>query len=87
MQITKTIRRVLLERETTGAQLAARLGVTPSNISQKMVRDNWSVSDLADIAAALGCGFSVSFHLPDGQTMTAEQPAPAEQSEQTTPTT
>ena len=87
MQITKTIRRVLLECETTGAQLAGRLGVTPSNISQKMIRDNWSVSDLAAIAAALGCGFSVSFHLPDGQTMTAEQPAPAEQSEQITPTT
>lgn len=82
MQTTKTIRRVLLELETTGAQLAARLGVTPSNISQKMVRDNWSVSDLADIAAALGCGFSVSFHLPDGQTMSVEQPAPAEQQEQ-----
>lgn len=75
MKITKTIRRVLLERETTGAQLAGRLGVTPSNISQKMIRDNWSVSDLADIAAALGCGFSVSFHLPDGQTLSAEQPA------------
>ncbi len=76
MKITKTIRRVLLERETTGAQLAGRLGVTPSNISQKMIRDNWSVSDLAAIAAALGCGFSVSFHLPDGQTLSAEQPAP-----------
>lgn len=87
MRTTKTIRRVLFEMDLTAAQLAARLGVTPSNISQKMVRDNWNVSDLAAIAAALGCGFSVSFHLPDGQTMTAEQPAPAEQSEQTTPTT
>lgn len=87
MKTTKTIRRVLFEMDLTAAQLAARLGVTPSNISQKMVRDNWSVSDLADIAAALGCGFSVSFHLPDGQTMTAEQPAPAEQPEQITPTT
>lgn len=87
MKTTKTVRRVLFEMDLTAAQLAARLGVTPSNISQKMVRDNWSVSDLAAIAAALGCGFSVSFHLPDGQTMTAEQPAPAEQSERITPTT
>lgn len=87
MRTTKTVRRVLFEMDLTAAQLAGRLGVTPSNISQKMVRDNWSVSDLAAIAAALGCGFSVSFHLPDGQTMTAEQPAPAEQSEQITPTT
>lgn len=85
MKTTKTIRRVLFEMDLTAAQLAARLGVTPSNISQKMVRDNWSVSDLADIAAALGCGFSVSFHLPDGQTMTAEQPAPT--SDTNTPTT
>lgn len=87
MRTTKTVRRVLFEMDLTAAQLAARLGVTPSNISQKMIRDNWSVSDLAAIAAALGCGFSVSFHLPDGQTMTAEQTAPAEQPEQTTPTT
>ena len=87
MRTTKTIRRVLFEMDLTAAQLAGRLGVTPSNISQKMVRDNWSVSDLAAIAAALGCGFSVSFHLPDGQTMTAEQAAPAEQPEQITPTT
>ena len=87
MRTTKTIRRVLFEMDLTAAQLAARLGVTPSNISQKMVRDNWSVSDLAAIAAALGCGFSVSFHLPDGQTMTTEQPVPAEQPEQNTPTT
>ena len=85
MKTTKTVRRVLFEMDLTAAQLAARLGVTPSNISQKMVRDNWSVSDLADIAAALGCGFSVSFHLPDGQTMTAEQPAPT--SDTNTPTT
>lgn len=87
MRTTKTIRRVLFEMDLTAAQLASRLGVTPSNISQKMIRDNWSVSDLAAIAAALGCGFSVSFHLPDGQTMTAEQPAPAEQLEQNAPTT
>lgn len=82
MQVSKLVRRVLLEMDLTAAQLADRLGTSPQNISQKMRRDNWSVSDLAAIAAALGCGFSVSFHLPDGQTMTAEQPAPAEQPEQ-----
>ena len=87
MQISKLVRRVLFELDLTAARLAARIGTAPQNLSQKMRRDNWSVSDLADIAAALGCGFSVSYHLPDGQTMTAEQPAPAEQPEQTTPTT
>ena len=85
MQISKLVRRVLFELDLTAARLAARIGTAPQNISQKMRRDNWSVSDLADIAAALGCGFSVSFHLPDGQTMTAEQPAPT--SDTDTPTT
>ena len=87
MQVSKLVRRFLLECDGNASELARRMNTTPQNISQKMRRDNWSVSDLADIAAALGCGFSVSFHLPDGKTMTAEQTAPAEQQEQNTPTT
>ena len=82
MQVSKLVRRLLLEYNISGSELARRMGTTPQNINQKINNDNWYVSSLADIAAALGCGFSVSFHLPDGQTMTAEQPAPAEQPEQ-----
>lgn len=86
MQVSKLVRRLLLEYNISGSELARRMGTTPQNINQKINNGNWYVSSLAAIAAALGCGFSVSFHLPDGQTMTAEQPAPAEQSEQITPT-
>ena len=87
MQVSKLVRCLLLEYNISGSELARRMGTTPQNINQKINNDNWYVSSLVAIAAALGCGFSVSFHLPDGQTMTAEQPAPAEQSEQITPTT
>lgn len=87
MQVSKLLRHVLLEQGISARELARRLNTSGPNVAQKLGRDNWSVSDLADIAAALGCGFSVSFHLPDGQTMTAEQTAPAEQPEQTAPTT
>lgn len=87
MQVSKVLRHVLLERGVSARELARRLNTSGPNVAQKLGRDSWNVSDLADIAAALGCGFSVSFHLPDGQTMTAEQPAPAEQPEQITPTT
>lgn len=86
MQTSKLIRRVLLEQDFNAAQLAAKIGTSPQNLGQKLRRDSWSVSDLADIAAALGCGFSVSFHLPDGQTLSAEQPAPTSDTG-TTPTT
>lgn len=87
MQVSKLLRHVLLEKGISARELARRLNTSGPNIAQKLGRDNWSVSDLAAIAAALGCGFSVSFRLPDGQTMTAEQAAPAEQSERITPTT
>lgn len=86
MKASKLVRRVLLEYDMTGSELARRMGTTPQNINQKINNDNWYVSTLADIAAALGCGFSVSFHLPDGQTLSAEQPAPTSDTG-TTPTT
>lgn len=82
MHISKLIRRVLFEREISARELSRRLDTSSANVAQKLKRDNWSMTDLAAIAAALGCGFSVSFHLPDGQTLTAEQPAPPEQPEQ-----
>lgn len=85
MQVSKLLRHVLLEQGISARELARRLNTSGPNVAQKLRRDNWSVSDLADIAAALGCGFSVSFRLPDGQTMTAEQPAPT--SDTDTPTT
>lgn len=85
MQVSKLLRHVLLEKGISARELARRLNTSGPNVAQKLGRDNWSVSDLAEIAAALGCGFSVSFHLPDGQTMTAEQPAPTSGTD--TPTT
>lgn len=77
MDISKMIKRLLLECDSTAADLAARLGSTPQNISQRVKRNTWSVADLEQIAGAYGCGLVVGFILPDGQTLTQQiEPSP-----------
>ena len=51
MQVSKLLRHVLLERGISARELARRLNTSGPNIAQKLGRDNWSVSDLAAIAA------------------------------------
>lgn len=75
MDISKMIKRLILECDSTAADLSARLGSTPQNISQRIKRNTWSVADLEQIAGAYGCGLIVGFVLPDGQTIT-QQAAP-----------
>lgn len=72
MDISKMIKRLVLECDSTAADLAARLGSTPQNISQRIKRNTWSVADLEQIAGAYGCGLIVGFVLPDGQTITQQ---------------
>ena len=43
------------------AELARRLGVTPQNFNHKMKRDNFTETDLKEIAAALDLGLEINF--------------------------
>ncbi len=43
------------------AELARRVGVTPQNFNHKMKRDNFTETDLREIAAALGLDLDISF--------------------------
>ena len=43
------------------AELARRVGVSPQNFNNKMKRDNFTETDLREIAAALGLELSISF--------------------------
>ncbi|MBR6185347.1 MAG: transcriptional regulator [Clostridia bacterium] len=43
------------------AELARRVGVTPQNFNHKMKRDNFTETDLREIAAALGLELDISF--------------------------
>ena len=65
MGMTEKIRILLVKHgNITEAELARRLGTTPANFNQKMKRDNFSESDLRDIAAVMGCELKISFINP-----------------------
>ena len=71
MAMTEKIRILLVKRgNMSEAELARKLGVSPQNLNNKMKRDNFTESDLRDIAAALNCEFEVCFRLSDtGETV------------------
>lgn len=60
------IRILLVKRgNISEAELARRLGISPQNLHNKMKRDNFTESDLNDIAKVLDCSFKTEFILND----------------------
>ena len=49
----------------TKQELARRLGTTPSNLSGKLKRDNFSEAELQEIAGACGAAFEGTFVIAD----------------------
>ena len=41
------------------------MGISPQNLHNKMKRDNFTESDLQEIAAALGLKVDIAFYDPD----------------------
>ena len=62
MSLTETIRIALVKRgNISESELARRMGISPQNLHNKMKRDNFTETDLREIAAALGLELSISF--------------------------
>ena len=62
MGMTERIRIVLVKRgNLSESELARRMGISPQNLHTKMKRDNFSETDLHEIAAALGLELNVDF--------------------------
>lgn len=59
--MAKKINMLLIEVGMTKQELAQRLGTTPSNISGKLRRDNFSEKELQEIASACGAAFEGTF--------------------------
>ena len=49
------------------AELARRMGTTPSNLNQKVKRNTLTKEELEQIASALGAEYICKFRWPDGQ--------------------
>jgi len=63
--MTEKIKIALLKRKLSVKELADRLGCSSQNLSGKFKRDNFSVKELEDIAAALDLTLEIDFVLND----------------------
>lgn len=62
MGMVEKIRIACVKRgNITEAELARRVGTSPQNFNHKMKRDNFTETDLREIAAALGLELDISF--------------------------
>lgn len=59
--MAKEINKLMIDKDIKKGQLADRCGWTASNLYNKMQRDDFKESDLAQIAEALGCELKIEF--------------------------
>ena len=66
MSMTETIRIALVKRgNISESELARRMNISPQNLHNKMKRDNFTETDLREIADALGLKLILSFEDPE----------------------
>jgi len=63
--MSKKIKQLLIEKDTTITQLATLLGTKPQNLTNKLSRDNFTEKDLQEIAVALNCKYKANFIIED----------------------
>ena len=63
--MSKKIKQLLIEKDTSISQLAALLGTKPQNMTNKLTRDNFTEKDLQEIARVLGCKYEANFIIED----------------------
>lgn len=65
MAMAEKVRILLVKRKITVTDLAKRLGMSQSNLSNKLSRDNFNEKELQEIAEALNCDLDIEFTLRD----------------------
>ncbi|MDO5326541.1 MAG: transcriptional regulator [Clostridia bacterium] len=63
MSMVETIRIALVKRgNISESELARRMKISPQNLHNKMKRDNFTESDLQEIAEAMGLRLEIAFY-------------------------
>ena len=65
MAMAEKVRILLVKRKITVTDLAKRLGMSQSNLSNKLSRDNFNEKELLEIAEALNSDLDIGFTLRD----------------------
>lgn len=61
MDISKEIKKILIEKDMTLTDLANKLGTSQQNISAKLKKNNPRISELEEIANSLGYELKIEF--------------------------
>lgn len=61
MDVTKEIKKVMIEEDVNIVGLAERLNTSQPNISGKFKRNNYTIKDLESIAKALNRNLEINF--------------------------
>lgn len=69
MDLTKEIKKMLVDKDMNATQLAEKIGTTQSNLSKKMANGSYSVADLEKIAEALDMKLEIGFINVDSKTI------------------
>ncbi|MDR0356147.1 MAG: helix-turn-helix transcriptional regulator [Deltaproteobacteria bacterium] len=67
MMISEQIKILCVRSKISVAELARRLGTSPQNLSAKMKRGSFTISELEAIAQAAGSTFERHFILENGE--------------------
>lgn len=67
IDLTKKIKKTMLELDVSQIELAKKLNQTQSNLSQKFVANNFKLSEYQKIVEALGCTLEINIILPTGE--------------------
>ena len=67
LSTAEKIRIAISRQGATVTSLAPATGQTRQNLSNKLSRDNFTTSELRELAEALGVEFVCGFRFPDGQ--------------------
>lgn len=67
IDLTKKLKRAMLELDFTQTKLAERSDQTQKNLSNKMARNDFKLSEYQRLVEALGCTLEINIVLPTGE--------------------
>jgi len=65
LKTSEKIKILLGRRDLTISELAAKMGTSRQNLTNKLTRNNFSEGELREIAEALECDFHLTFTMRD----------------------
>ena len=66
MNLSEKLKIAMIKQGVNQLKLAEMTGQTQNNLSNKISRDNFKLSEFEKLVEALGCALEISIVLPDG---------------------